>query len=90
MKYLIVDVFVDVINVTFVLQKQEEAYLQSVGRTRPEYWDDFLRKPLLEPLKQHYAGDFLVGLDVSRSMDEEDQFMIVFLVIYSFIGVDNN
>ncbi|CAG2176444.1 unnamed protein product [Oppiella nova] len=56
----------------YITQEQEEAYLKSVGRTRPQYWDDFLRQPLEEPLKQYFAADFLERLDLTRSFDEED------------------
>jgi len=60
------------ISKPYISEAQEKAYLESVGRTRPEYWDDFLRQPLEVPLKQYYAADYLQRLDITRSFDEED------------------
>ncbi|CAG2102514.1 unnamed protein product [Medioppia subpectinata] len=60
------------ISKPYITPSQEKAYLQSIGRTRPEYWDDFLRQPLEEPLKQYFAADYLRKLDFSRGFEEED------------------
>lgn len=56
----------------FERQRQEQAYLQSVGRTQPEYYDEFMHKKVMKPEQQKYAADVLSRLDVSRSFDERD------------------
>lgn len=55
-----------------LFQEQEKKYLYSKELSHPPYWDDFLRKEIELPLKQKYAADYLVKLNVSRSFDEED------------------
>jgi len=56
----------------YISENQENLYLKSIGRTRPEYWDDFLRRPIEAPLKQTYAADYIINLDTNRSFEEED------------------
>jgi len=56
----------------YISEAQEKAYLKSVNRTRPEYWDDFLRRPIEKPLKQYYAADYLKRLEISRGFEEEN------------------
>lgn len=50
-------------------QRQEQAYLQSVGRTHPEYYDEFMHKKVVKPEQQRYSADLLLKLDVSRSFE---------------------
>ncbi|XP_054167006.1 uncharacterized protein LOC128964439 [Oppia nitens] len=56
----------------YVTEQQENAYLASIGRKRPQYWDDFLRRPIERPLKQYYAADYLQKIDYSRSFEIEE------------------
>ncbi|KAI2797683.1 Ribosomal protein 63, mitochondrial [Blomia tropicalis] len=57
---------------SYITESQENKYLQSKGLDHPEYWDDFMRRPIEVPLKQHYAADYLVNLNINRSFEEED------------------
>lgn len=47
-------------------QKQEQAYLQSVGRTHPAYYDEFMHKKVVKPDQQVYSAEFLTRLDKTR------------------------
>lgn len=57
------------LDAPYINEKQEQAYLQSVGRAHPEYQDEFLFKKLVIPDKQNYAADFLVTLDSNRPFE---------------------
>ncbi|KAF7488949.1 hypothetical protein SSS_06073 [Sarcoptes scabiei] len=56
----------------YISEIQENQYLQSIGRDHPSYWDDFTRRPIIDPIKQTYSMDFMMKLNVSRSFEEED------------------
>ena len=52
-----------------VSQTQEQAYLQSVGRTHPEYYDEFMHKKIVKPEQQRYSADLLERLDSNRAFE---------------------
>ncbi|KAI1291728.1 hypothetical protein HDE_07165 [Halotydeus destructor] len=52
-----------------ISEKQEQAYLQSVGKAKPDHADDFMFKKLAKPERQRYAADYLVALDKSRKFE---------------------
>ncbi|KAH9389994.1 Ribosomal protein 63, mitochondrial [Tyrophagus putrescentiae] len=56
----------------YITESQEKQYLEATGQSKPEYWDDFTRKTIEEPLPQHYAADYLEKFNVNRSFCEED------------------
>lgn len=56
----------------YITPEQEQAYLQSVGRSHPEYYDEFMYKKLVKPEYQDYAADYLVQLDKSRGFEERE------------------
>ena len=53
----------------YINERQEQAYLQSVGRAHPEYQDEFLFKKLVHLDKQWYAADYLVVFDKNRPFE---------------------
>lgn len=60
------------LRVPYISEVQEQAYLQSVGRSQPEYRDDFLGKTVEVPLNQRYAADLIKHLDVTRKFEETE------------------
>lgn len=56
----------------FINAKQEQAYLQSVGRSHPQYYDEFMFKKLVKPEYQHYTADYLSSLDGGRGLEERE------------------
>ena len=56
----------------YITPEQEQAYLQSVGRSHPKYYDEFLYKKLVKPEPQEYTADFLIDLEKGRGLEDRE------------------
>ncbi|XP_053213122.1 uncharacterized protein LOC128396548 [Panonychus citri] len=56
----------------YITKDQETAYLQHVGKAKPDYWDDFMWKTHVVPPKHRYAAHFIASLDRTAKFEDED------------------
>lgn len=55
-----------ILNTPFISDEQEGAYLRSIGRSQPEYKDEFMFKTPQKNSHQRYTVDLLDKLDEHR------------------------
>ncbi|XP_074594757.1 uncharacterized protein LOC141850116 [Brevipalpus obovatus] len=56
----------------YITKEQESLYLQSVGKTKPDYYDDFLWQRTKKPIGHRYAYYHLISIDKGSNFEDED------------------